>query len=333
MIRARGVSLIELMITLALGAIVLGTVLRAFVTSQDTYRVQEDAARVQENLRFALGEIAKAVREAAFYGGARSSDVAVEVATTTTDAPCSPAWSATPSNALRGFEGANRSPAPICTVSRYIPQSDLLVATFANPDAMPRPSEYVASDVAFGPGNLFLRAQVGGKGAIFEGAAGRPAALLRVPGTDTDGIHEYRLRTMAYSLGLFDSGSQASAPTLYVCDSATRCGTRTNPQPLVEGIEQLQVDFGVDADGDHTAEQFIPSAALTVENWSQIVAVRIGLVACGERIEPFAEARDYPLPGGFRYRPSDDPRTAVDEQRLVRRALVQTIQVRNRTRS
>lgn len=330
----RGVALVELLVTLALGAIVLGGVLRTFAVSQDVYRVQEDTARMQENLRFASQEMAGAIRQATFLGGARAQDVFIGPATSPASAPCTLAWDADPANGLKGFEGTSRSPAPACTVSRYVAGSDLVVATFADPGAMPRPSDYSAGSADFGSGNLFLRVLVGAGGAVFDGAENRAAAVLRIPGTETDGIHEYRLRTIAYSLGIFDDPSDGlpPTPTLYVCDSAVRCGTRTNPQPLVEGIEQLQLDYGVDGDGDRVAERFLAARDLAPAAWATVVAVRVGLVARGERPAAFGEARDYALPGGYRHRPADDPRTPADERRLARRALVQSVQIRNRVR-
>ena len=331
---ARGLSLIELLVALTLGAIVLGGVLRTFVASQEGYRVQEDAARVQDSLRFAAGMLARAIRQAAFLGGVGPENVQTGFPTSPTDAPCSLAWNADPAHALRAFDGTSRSPATICTVGRYVAQSDILVTTFADPDDTPTPATYRAGSPETGSGNLFLRVLAGERGFLFDGAEQRAAAEAALPGAAADGILEYRLRTLAWSLGHFDdpSDSLAPTPTLYVCDSAARCGVRTNPQPVVGGIEQFQVDFGIDENADRVAERFLPAAALTEAQWAQVLVVRLGLVARGERHEPFGAARDFVLPGGYRHRPADDARTPIDERRLTRRAFVETVQVRNRVR-
>lgn len=325
----------ELLVTLVLGAIVLTSMVRLFVGVEDAMRTQEDAAGVQENLRFALRKILGSGRQAAFFGGALARDLLVEAPTAAGNRPCSPGWAAAPANALRGIEGASASPAPLCTVSRYVPHSDVLAATFADPDDMPGPGDFAGARPEFGTGSLFVRALAGGAGVLFAGAAGRPQAVARVAGSEADGVSEYRVRTLAWSLGTFDdpSGRRPPVPTLYVCDSGAGCPARTGPQPLVEGIEQLQCDFGVDVDGDGTADRFAAAAALAEGDWPSVVSLRVGLVARGTRPERLGSAASFALPGGFRFVPADDPRTVENERLLVRRALVRSVHVRNRSRT
>lgn len=63
--RQRGLSLIELMISMVLGLLVVGGAIGVFVSSQQTYRATESLARVQENARVAFELMARDVREAA----------------------------------------------------------------------------------------------------------------------------------------------------------------------------------------------------------------------------------------------------------------------------
>ena len=53
-----GLSLIEIMIALLIGAFLLGGVLQIFIGSKQTYRMQENLSRLQENGRFAMGFLA-----------------------------------------------------------------------------------------------------------------------------------------------------------------------------------------------------------------------------------------------------------------------------------
>ncbi len=55
--RASGFSLVELMIAMVLGLILIAGVLQLFAGSKATYQANETLARVQENVRFALGEM------------------------------------------------------------------------------------------------------------------------------------------------------------------------------------------------------------------------------------------------------------------------------------
>ncbi len=60
----RGLTLIELMISMTLGLIVIGGVLGIFVASSETQRRTEELSRIQENARVALQLMGRSMREA-----------------------------------------------------------------------------------------------------------------------------------------------------------------------------------------------------------------------------------------------------------------------------
>ena len=62
--RQIGLTLIELMIALSLGLLLIAVVGSIFVGSSQTYRVQENSARIQENGRYALEIIGRSLRQA-----------------------------------------------------------------------------------------------------------------------------------------------------------------------------------------------------------------------------------------------------------------------------
>jgi len=63
-----GISLIEIMIALLIGLFLLGGILQMFSASQQTYRMQSNLARLQENGRFALDFLARDIRMAGYWG-------------------------------------------------------------------------------------------------------------------------------------------------------------------------------------------------------------------------------------------------------------------------
>jgi type IV pilus assembly protein PilW len=71
---ARGFSLIELLLALALGLIVVTGIVQLFVGNSRSYGVMTGQARLQENGRFALDLIARAARSAGFIGCTREPD-------------------------------------------------------------------------------------------------------------------------------------------------------------------------------------------------------------------------------------------------------------------
>lgn len=63
-----GMTLIEIMISLLIGAFLIGGILDIFINSKQTYRMQEGLSRLQENGRFALDFLANDIRMSGFLG-------------------------------------------------------------------------------------------------------------------------------------------------------------------------------------------------------------------------------------------------------------------------
>jgi type IV pilus assembly protein PilW len=61
-----GMTLLELMISMSLGLLLVAGIGAVYVGSNQTYRVQEDNARIQENGRYALEVIGRSLRQAGF---------------------------------------------------------------------------------------------------------------------------------------------------------------------------------------------------------------------------------------------------------------------------
>lgn len=76
-----GMTLIEIMIALTLSLVLIGGVIELFLTSKQTYRMNEAMANVQESGRYALENISRDLRMAGFQGcadpGSVPSDSAV----------------------------------------------------------------------------------------------------------------------------------------------------------------------------------------------------------------------------------------------------------------
>ena len=72
--RVAGFSLIELMISLALGSVVTMGVVQLFVANAETHRLLQGQSRMQESARFALDFIGRDVRKAGYRGCFSSND-------------------------------------------------------------------------------------------------------------------------------------------------------------------------------------------------------------------------------------------------------------------
>lgn len=63
-----GISIIEIMIALLIGLFLLGGLIQMFITSKQTYKVQDAMSRLQENGRFAMDFLVRDIREAGSWG-------------------------------------------------------------------------------------------------------------------------------------------------------------------------------------------------------------------------------------------------------------------------
>lgn len=66
-LRQTGLTLLELMISLSLGLLLLTGIGTIYVGSNQTYRVQEQNARIQESGRYALDVIGRSLRQAGYW--------------------------------------------------------------------------------------------------------------------------------------------------------------------------------------------------------------------------------------------------------------------------
>jgi len=61
-----GLTLIEIMVALLIGAFLLAGVIQIFIANKQTYRVQENLSRIQENGRFAVDYLSRYIRMAGY---------------------------------------------------------------------------------------------------------------------------------------------------------------------------------------------------------------------------------------------------------------------------
>jgi type IV pilus assembly protein PilW len=90
------------------------------------------------------------------------------------------------------------------------------------------------------------------------------------------GAQVMRFASHVYYVADKDPGGNAIVPTLY------RKVNTSTPEALVEGIESMQVLYGVDTDGDKTPNVYLKAgvAGLQTEaEWSTVMAVRVILLA------------------------------------------------------
>jgi type IV pilus assembly protein PilW len=234
--RQLGMTLIELMVALAIGAFLMIGAITVFMQSRTTFRVTEAVSRLQENARFALDSLEPDIRMAHYWGltsrtyliqGRRAPTEGAGVGTHT----CGNNWNL---NLNEAVEGTNNGYAWGCaaTVGPAVATSDTLVVRRASEDP-------VAPLTA---GTLYIQSTRSQVGQIFVGTA--------VPGgynATTSATH--RLIVNGYFVS--QTSSVAGMPSLR--RKTLQPGGGIIEEEVLVGVEDMQIQFGVDSDLPGTA--------------------------------------------------------------------------------
>ncbi len=314
----RGLTLIELMIAVMLGIFITGGMIQLFVNNKQSYRVQENLSRVQENGRFAMGFITRDLRLAGYYGclsdatnidtnlnaGSGYDNYAVAIAGTNDN-------------------GLNSSDS--ITTSGMAASNIYVVETPATPSAdlkVTDNSGLAKNDVVMvldcTAGDLFQITNdpstggAAGKdevihntGAVSDGPGNLDKPFQKIYGTDAQ---IYKPRGVKY----FIAANPVGQPALFqsVNGGAT--------QELVEGIESMQILYGADTNGDNTANYYVPAGTGGLD-MEEVISVRVSLLVSTLEDNIATQSASTTLAS----------HTSANDRR-IRRIFTSTIAIRNR---
>ena len=105
----KGISLVELLISLALGLIVVAAVGEVFISNRNTFRAQEAISQVQQNARIGIEMLANDIREA---GGNPCGAPIIPAANIITDSTTQ-WWANWQTGTLHGYENTEAGPVAI----------------------------------------------------------------------------------------------------------------------------------------------------------------------------------------------------------------------------
>lgn len=315
--RQPGFSLVELMVAAAITLVVLAGIGRIYIATGHSYRLQDSLARLQENARYVLGILGTDLRRTGYWGGITAVQRIEDVTpaglargrrVTRDDGTCSGApWALMLGYRVFGLDDTRRGYA--CLGSGGRAQGDVLVVRYLAPWPVGG-----TTTPAYRPQHYYMRASAF-EGKLFRGAdqAAHPVSGAPVH-TGELVAHAYHIRTVPGS----HCTRPGTVPALY--RTALTDG-RLVAGEIARGVEQLQVRYGIDSDGDGSVDGFVdaPPAADSLA-WHGVRAVRFWILLRSEC--PETGHTD-----GTTYRPGNILLTPADG---YRRALyVQTVQLRN----
>jgi type IV pilus assembly protein PilW len=281
-----GMTLIELMVALAIGAFLMLGAVTVFVQSRTAFRVTETLSRLQENARFALDTMEPDIRMAHFWGLTPRTYL-IQGRLAPTDAPgmgkhdCGDNFTL---NLNESIDGTNNSYSWACapTTGAAVVTADTLVVRRAGEDAI----------TALTADTLYIQSTRSQLGQLFVGTT-IPA------GYNTTTSETHRLLVTGYFVS--DSSSVPGLPSLRRKVLQTD-GTFLEEE-VAAGVEDMQIQFGIDTDVPGTpvapnpnrgaVDRYVnpddpvidPASGAAFDPNAEILAVRVWLRLRGERPE------------------------------------------------
>jgi type IV pilus assembly protein PilW len=283
-----GVTLIEIMVSLAISMFLLIGLLTVFSNSSKVSTDLNTSMQQIENGRFAVQALSDDIALAGFY------DRLPTMLTAPGSLPDPCAFStlsdvrAATALPIQGYNAPTTSPLSCIPAANHVARTDILVVRRADTNTTAAGSLITAE--------VYLQTNANPSDAANPIIALGSAAnftLTEKNGSTVSAIRKYRTHIYFISpcsvpngggttcTGANDDGG-SPIPTL------KRLELRVNPATnalamtqvsLVEGIEQLQFDYAVDTTGDGVPDGNYLVTTASVADWANVVAVRINLLA------------------------------------------------------
>ena len=295
----------EIMIALTVGLILIAGTAQMFMSNKESFNIQEGIGNMQDAGRTAMFFLQRDIRMAGYprLGGP-------------------PAFNA--AGTLNGAaNAADQIRVQFQSRSDCLGQSVVAGCPTDCPIGCPNADATTTTGVACGNGVNALNTTT-----CCPAAATCPAAC---PASNSYVRNTYSLDTTTTQAARTSRGGRVIATGRLVCtsDRITSGGAdfgeaeiATN-QPILEGVETLQLLYGIDTDAvaDNFANRYVP--ADTVPDWTRVVGVRVGiLVSSLDGIDGAASSQRYVV--------LDAPAITYNDA-LRRRVFTSTVEVRNRT--
>ncbi|MGQ9686034.1 MAG: PilW family protein [Thiobacillaceae bacterium] len=282
----RGLTLVELMISVTIGLIITLAIGYLYTGSRQTYRMNDNVARMQENGRYAMEMISRDVRMAGYWGCAGMTiSSPVNTLNNATD------YAYKFDVPVQGHEATVATWSPAISITGAIIGTDILtvrgvygdgVTVVQHPGGTPPGSAdlKVSAGSGLAAGDIVLvsdcsnaavfqitnlNTSAGFDNVVHNTGLGVPGNATKALGKEYVGGEILRIATFTYYIGL----NPAGRPALYRLSNGAA-------EELVENVENMQVTYGVDTDGDRAVDEY--RTANSVTDWKHVRSVRVRLL-------------------------------------------------------
>jgi type IV pilus assembly protein PilW len=287
---AAGFSLIELMVAVTLGLLLI-LAMATLLAQQNRARSELEKSSAQvENGRYALGILQSDIQLAGFYGEFAGSIAAPGTLPNACETANMTNINASLALPLQGYNDVGSTiPSTLSgclSAANHVEGTDVLVVRRLQA-ADPASLSTIASAAASNPKRVYVQANPDGR-VTDLGENSASFTLFKKDGVTPADLRAYVERIYFVSpCNVFASGQSSCTanadggtpiPTLKRLELSVASGVAAFVlTPLVEGVENMQIDYGVDTEGaGGPASPFIE--APTLAQWPSVVAVNISLL-------------------------------------------------------
>jgi len=371
--KSRGLSLIELLVSMVLGLTLATGVVQIYAGSNTTERDREARQRIQENGRFALNFMSQQVRMAGYLGCLGLQGVSVNNILDAAPATFQPqfgiqGWEATGTSpgtinnsandvatvATNTAEWTNGEAGHVIPTFNAVPNSDIvrIWGAAGSPGIVSSitagvvtPSFVAENDVGIAVNDFVLisdceQADFVQACAIAPAGATTSTILLSTacsPGnvasssissqtSPASPAEVVRLQGTIFYVG--KRGDLATNGSSLFRRELSATGTAGVAEELIEGVESMQILYGINVDQDirNTVDAYIPADLVT--EFSKVISIRISLLMQSVEDGSVPAAQAYTFDGVLYDGASGNGNLPVDNR--VRRVFTSTIGLRNR---
>ncbi|STX50687.1 type IV pilus assembly protein PilW [Legionella busanensis] len=329
--KSAGFTILEFLIATTIGTLLVAGIGAVYLSNKATFSIQSALARLQENGRYANYILARDIRMAGFQGCTNQRQV------TLTNLVSNYSTMLNYDKPLQGFSssGTSFTPSLPANISSKSPVAgnDIIEVRMASSNGV-----HLSADMTQANGAISVYTGLGAQsgtpliitncviGNIFMAGAGTNNTTITHPnGINTSDNLSIAYLTNAQVMQLFyyafyikNTGrvNSQSQPIF----ALVRLSANSNEDEIAEGVERLQITYGVDTDNDNTVNSYQTAAQVnTANNWNNVISVQVNLL-----LATIDNVTDRPRPYTF------NGVTVTPTDRKIRREWVMFITLRNR---
>lgn len=332
--RQTGLTLVEVMVAMVISLLLLGGVVQIFISSKTTYRTDTGLARLQENGRFALSFLTKDVRMAGYFG-CLSKDMKITNVVKHSNGDLLYDFQ----QGIYGYDNVSSSFSSVSGASP-VAGTDVIVVKRAGGGMLQvdEPAMKTTSATVHFVKNPNMSLEEGDIAMVSDCS---DASIFQVTNDPANSSTHEINHTTAGSMTPGNTSKNLGKPygtdatvmkaetVIYYVAPSTSDDSKSSlyqkigsdaQQELVEGIENMQVKYGIDTDANGTADKYV--AASAVSDWLKVVSVKLAILADSiDSSLPTNNTKTYSLLGTT-VGPAND--------RLQRQVFTTTVTLRNR---